>query len=405
MFPIDFKFLIKDAGNNLQVWSPQDGGLVPETHEESNGTVIYFHKNYRFSDYNAGRKTITIHIKTQETGATSPSVLVTDLDEYFLPLNLGGDFVSSLSARPIAWGTGRTTTFQFVSSIYGNPITLNLTNLTAVSSTTGTLTHISGGTYTYTPTRAGTQSIVLSATTEKSDGTVTLSYTSYSDASITVNRYDKYVTGNLTQGAVLPLGVGQTTTFSFNYSAYDMFPITISAPDVTLSKPAETEGTFVDNLDGTYTYTPTENGVKTFTITSKTNFESAGTISLWVESMTNPASLTVQRATSFTIPQGALQLTGTTNFNAPVYWYTGLVTDRAIDSSNYFNASTNTGAVTIDISYFNIENDDATVYFHYRYKTGLIFRRTHYMDATSTLSALLNATASSPVTLAFSERS
>ena len=403
MFPIHFKFRIKEGGTtfeDMQVWSPQDGGLVPQCEEVSGNTIIYFLKDYYYSDYANNNKTVTIHFKSPESAATQPEVLITDTDEYFLPLNLGEDFATSLSAHPIAWGAGRTTTFQFVSSVAGVPIDLGLTGLTAVSSTTGTL---SGSTY--TPTQAGTQSIVLSANTEKSEGTVTLSYTGYADASITVHRYDKYVTGNLTQGEILPLGTGKTTSFSFNYTAYDMLPITITASDVTLAKSSDTDGTFVDNHDGTYSYTPASNGEKKFTITSTTKFGSAGTISLQVPYMTNPATLSVQRATSFTIPKGMLTLTGTTNFKTPVYWYTALVTDTAISSSQYFNSSTNTGAITIDISYFNTVGDDATVYFHYRYTTGgLIFKTTHYMDATSTLSALLATTTGSTATLAFSAR-
>ena len=408
MFPLHFKFVPKDIDGN-QVLSPQDGGLVSHYETTSDGSIIYFVKDYFYTDYETSRD-ITIHFKSPT--AIYPAIEISDLDDYFEPLEMGGAFATGLAAKSIAKGTGYRTTLEFVSATTA-PMQIALTNLTAVSSDTGTLSG-SGSSYTYTPTEKGTQRIVLEATTPTSVGTVTITLVTPDPTlprrpePLTVSRYDKYVAGELAQSAELPLGTGKTTTFSFNYSARDLMPVTITATGVDVSLAAGTGGTLEPAGSGTYTYTPDSQGDKSFTITSKTNFQSAGTISLSMPYMTNPAALTVQRATSFVIPTGAIILDDATDFNPPLYWRTNKVnsTSGTVGSSSYFDADeagdgANTGNISIDVSSFT-KADNTKVYFVYSYtQRVLLIPRTKYKNATTTLGALISATPESPVTLTF----
>ena len=333
------------------------------------------------------------------------------MDGYFEDLFLGGDFATGLAADPIAKGTGHQTTFEFVSSTT-SPMTLTLTNLTAVSSSTGSLSG-SGTSFTYTPSAMGTQLIVLQATTLDANGTAALTLVTpnsdYPDDPdpLTIKRYDKYVSGVLTQINNLPLGTGQSTTFYFNYSARDLLPVTITATGVDIY--SADGSTKLSDSSGQYTYTPASQGNQTFTIKAKTNFQNAGTISLSVDNMTNPTPLTVKQATTFTIPKDALRLADATSFTAPIYWRTNKTnsTSGIVGSASYFTADnsgngSNTGNVTIDISSF-AKADNTPVHFLYTYteRILLIVPVTRYMYATATLGNLINATSSSPVTLTF----
>jgi len=394
MFPLQFKFQADDFDNEgRQILSPQDGDLVSGYETTSTGSVIYFLKDYEYNTYDSSEgKTITIHFEAPES--VTPVMYLTDRDNYFVPLKLGKVFATGLSANAIANGTGRETTFEFVTTST-SPITLGLEDLTAVSSSTGILDGNK-----YTPNQAGTQRIVLAATTISDPGTVTLSMSGGgydSPAPLTIPRYSTYVSGPVTLADKLPLGTGKETTFSFNYTARDLMPVTISAPEVEI---------FADGSwhDGSYTFTPTAQGVQTFTIKSKTNFKDAGSISLSVLHMTNPASVAITRPTSFIVPKNALTLSGTTNFTPPVYWRADSreSTSGVAGSSSYFSSSTNTGNIAIDITLLG--NEDTTpVYFlyTYTYRKLVFIPVTGYMMAQTTLGDLIGATSGSPVNLNF----
>lgn len=394
MFPIHFKFQAKDKTTEKQILSPQTSGLV--SGYDSNAK-IYFLKDYYYADYqaSASSKTITIQFKAPEN--LTPVLNLSDVDGYFVPQELGATYATGLSADPIANGIGNTTVFEFT---YTNdtpvPITLDLENLVVDPSV------CEGGSLSgnvFTPSGKGTKRIGLKSTTNTGNGTVKLeTETTMTDPDVlTVQRYSNYVTGNLVLNGDLPLKEGSTTTFSFNYSARNMLPVTISAPEVEIFA----EGNW---HDGDYTFTPPAAGIQTFTIKAKTHFADAGSISLSVPYMTNPAALTITRGTTFVIPASALNLTGTSNFNQPVYWRTDKKnnTSGALGLSHYFNSSTNTGNVTIDIS--RIGTDENTkVYFMYTYTQYiLIIPVTRYMFAKATLKQLIEATESSKLDLPFS---
>lgn len=395
MFPLHFKFQTKDKDTEKQILSPQTPGLV--SGYDSNAK-IYFLKDYYYADYqaSASSKTITIQFKAPEN--LTPVLNLSDVDGYFVPQELGATYATGLDADPIANGTGNTTVFEFT---YTNdtsvPITLVLTDL-AVDPSVCEGGSVSGNVF--TPSGKGTKRIGLKSATDTGIGKVKLeTATTMTDPDpITVQRYSTYVTGNLVLNGDLPLKEGSTTTFSFNYSARNMLPVTISAPEVEIFA----EGNW---HDGDYTFTPSAAGIQTFTIKAKTHFADAGEISLSVPHMTNPAALPITRATTFVIPANALSLTGTSDhFNLPVYWRTDKRnnTSGALGLSHYFDDSTNTGNVTIDIS--RIGTDENTkVYFMYTYTQYiLIIPVTRYMFAEATLEELIEATASSKLTLPFS---
>lgn len=393
MFPLHFKFQAKDKDSEKQILSPQTAGL--STGYDSNAK-IYFLKDFYYSDYESS-KTVTIQFKAPEN--VTPVLNLSDTDGYFVPQDLGATYATGLSADPIANGTGNTTVFEFT---YTNdtsvPITLVLTDL-AVDPTVCEGGSLSGNVF--TPSGKGTKRIGLKSTTDTGNGTVELDSGTMTDPDpITVQRYSTYVTGDLVLNGDLPLKEGSTTTFSFNYSARNMLPVTISAPEVEIWNAGGT----AKLGDGTYEYTPTAAGIQTFTIKAKTHFADAGSISLSVPHMTNPAALPIKRATTFVIPASALSLTGTSHFKQPVYWRTDKRnnTSGALGLSHYFDSSTNTGNVAIDIS--RIGTDENTkVYFMYTYTQYiLIIPVTRYMFAEATLEELIEATASSKLTLPFS---
>ena len=423
MFPIQFKFEAYDITTNKQILSPQTESMISDYKVTSTGSVIYSLEDYFYSDYTAvGGKSITIKFKSPS--AVKPEVILSDLNDYFEPLDLGGSFATGLAANAIAKGSGHTTTLDFRAATTA-PMTLTLTKLTATEfdDASGTLTKTgeSGDTYTYSyvPKSTGDKSIVLTATTNDEPGTaafalVTPDQTNYpkDPDPLTVGRYDKYVTGALTQAAELPLGTGQSTTFSFNYSARDLMSVTITAPGVDLALAGGTDGTLTGSA-GSYTYTPGTTGVKTFTITSKTNLEDAGTISLSMPYMTNPDPLTVKRATKIVIPMGKLILDDALHFTTPMYWRTSKVysTSGTAGHSDYFSANdagdgSNTGKITIDISSFT-KADSTPVYFMYEY-TQIIWviipiPIQRHRFASLTLSQLLDAAAGTAQTLTFTD--
>ena len=288
--------------------------------------------------------------------------------------------------------------------------------------TTG-LVHSSGNTYLYyvgtgTPTSTmATVNLALKATGAiGTSGMVTLSTANLSDNPLL---YASLASNTVTiQGAsfsnlafsnpsTLPLGLNKTTTFSFQYVDGLIEPITIAMSGLTLNG---TDSRMFDNGDGTYTFTPDPNNPSTsqsISLKSTTRF-SSGTVTLSSDNYAE-ASKTINRETSFTVPKNAIYIRGTGDGNPTINIGTGnskttvylspTMTTSTTNTVNskYTNDYLNNSAQQVTSSYFNIVNDDAQVYFWYTNSNNTYF-------AVSTLSELLNATTSNPVTLHFRRR-
>lgn len=289
---------------------------------------------------------------------------------------------------------------------------------------TSGLVHSSGNTYLYyvgtgAPTSdMATVNLALTVTGAiGSSGSVTLSTANITEAPllyapntsslVTIQGAAFSNVGFYNNATSINLGKDRTTTFHFSYVDGLVQPITVTMVGLTLDGNTGTNALFTNNGDGTYTFTPTDPSVSTYTFNVKTSSSfSACSITLSgdeYESVTKPLT----RPTSFTIPQNALYfrdaagtgnptnfsrnstyvlLNNSTNYNYLAY--------SQSNNNNYYNKT----AMTVNISDFSIVNDDATVYFIYR--TGN-YNYTYYY-ATSTLSALMNASTSNRVELRFS---
>ena len=285
---------------------------------------------------------------------------------------------------------------------------------------TSGLTHESGNTYLYTvyPSTSGTVELALKITgAVGSTASVTLSTTNitenpglYAEASLSGGTIQAATFTNLSFGtSPLPLGLNKTSTFNFTYGG-PVEPVTVSFSGLTLDSTTVEGMTVTSNGNGSYTLTPINTNVTSysFTVKSTTRF-SAGTVTLAAESY-ETTSRTVNRPTSFTIPQNALYIRNATtgnpsNFttgNNNTYVYLNNTTDYAYKArSNFSNAYLNNATMTVTISDFSLVDDDAAVYFIYRSGSNGNYR---YYYAQSTLSELTEATASNRVTLHFRTR-
>lgn len=198
--------------------------------------------------------------------------------------------------------------------------------------------------------------------------------------------------------STLAIGIGRATTFSFTYQQGMVQPITVKMEGLTLDG---TDSRMTDNGNGTWTFTPSdENTTQSISVKSTKRF-SAGTITISSADY-SPASRTVSRNGSFTIPANALYARNGAGNGAPT-GYSNNVTMYLnsnpsytnLASSTFNNSYTNNNQMSnVSISNFTIVDDDAPVYFIYR--TG----NTYYY-AQTTLSAVCDATASNRLTLLF----
>ena len=409
MFPLHLQFQMdKDPAADKQILSPQTPGLVVVYDDDSK---VIFQKDIYYSDYDPTTGAVVdLDFESPIALSVPPVLHITDTDGYFVPQDLGQSYAAGLYADPIAKGGLHTTVLEFNYTADTNvPITLNLTDLEIDPDFTPVGGTLSGNVF--TPSGKGAKRIGLRATSSNvsSDGEVTMHATVSGlpdPAALTVKRYSQYVTGALVQNGDLPLGEGSTTTVSFNYTARDMLPITITAPQLEIWS---ADGSTLLG-DGSCVYTPSAKGPQSITIKSKSHFASAGSVSFSVPNMTNPASLAIKRATTFVIPAGALNvhrkavLGVTPDFHAPVYWRTNKRrnTSNTLGLSNYFNSTENTGNITIDISKLSSPGNSTRLYFMYVYTSYLgILPIDNYMYAQATLKQLIEATPSSPYTLNF----
>ena len=284
--------------------------------------------------------------------------------------------------------------------------------------TTG-LVHSSGNTYLYyvgtgTPTSTmATVNLALKATGAiGTSGMVTLSTANLSDNPLL---YASLASNTVTiQGAsfsnlafsnpsTLPLGLNKTTTFSFQYVDGLIEPITIAMSGLTLNG---TDSRMFDNGDGTYTFTPNNtNTSQSISLKSTTRF-SSGTVTLSSDNYAE-ASKTINRETSFTVPKNAVYIRNVSTGNPSnfttgnsTYVYVNNTSSYDYFTGSYFsNSYLNNSALTMNMNKFTLVNDDAVVYFWYRYYNNGY----KYVTATAMLSELVDATTSNPATLHFKE--
>lgn len=301
-------------------------------------------------------------------------------------------------------------------------ITVTLNGLTpqteadGVTYVTTALEHKSGNTYWYyvgtgAPTSdMATVSMALTATgavggtasVQVSTANITENPTLYASNSTSATIIGPEFTNLTFSPSTLALGLNQTTTFSFTYAEGLVVPVIVYLNGLTLNG---ADARMTDNGDGTWTFTPTSTDTRTYSISLKSTTRfSAGTVTLEQEDYST-AVATVNRSTSFTIPQNAIYIRGTgtgnpTNFTTgSTYVYLNYTTAYSyVARSRYSSSYLNSSAQTVSLNNFTITNDDATVYFIYRYGN----RTYTYYYATSTLSELLDATSSNRVTLHFS---
>lgn len=285
------------------------------------------------------------------------------------------------------------------------------------------LVHSSGNTYLYyvgqgepTSDMATNVSLALTATGAiGSNASVTLStvnltespllYASLTSSNVAIQ--GAQFTNVRYSGTYVQLGTEHTATFQFTYVDGLVVPITVSFTGCALNG---TDNRFSDNGDGTYTFTPTNPATRSYTFDIKTTTRFSPAIVTLTHEDYELAEATLNRSESFSIPVNALyarnivggDLVNFTTGNNGTYIYLNNSTNYAyLQRSRYANTYLNNTAQTVTLSNFNIENDDATVYFIYQGATNYNNGISRYYYATSTLSELMNATSSNRVTLNF----
>lgn len=191
-------------------------------------------------------------------------------------------------------GLGADITFRYQADMPAEPITVELTNLSGATptSTTGTLTHISGDFWTYTPgstTANATHMIVGYTSDATSIPSVQLSSETYNSISRLGVR-NGYTFQSLTVSNP-NLGEGQSCSVTFQYNGPSL-PITIAAANLQNPSVPASSGTITDNGDGTWTFTPASDSVTgTITVTSEAvDFGSGVSATLSSESYNTMAS-------------------------------------------------------------------------------------------------------------------
>ena len=304
-------------------------------------------------------------------------------------------------------------------------MTVTLTGLTAayesdgVTPLTPNLEHKSGNTYIYhvgtmAPNSSlATFTLALNATGAiGSEAKVTLSTENLTDnpalyAVYSVSRTIRgaeFTTSFSSPASNLALGLNQTTTFNFTYAEGLVKDAVVYLNGLALNG---TDDRMTDNGDGTYTFHPTDENVCTYSLSLKSSTRfGAGTVTLSADEY-EPKVTTINRGATFNIPANALYFrneagnSNPTNFNQnSTYVYLNNSTtyaykSRSLSNNNYYNAS----QMAVNPSDFAIVNDDATVYFIYRYEGW--WSNTDYY-ATAKLSELLEASTNNRLTLRFS---
>lgn len=202
----------------------------------------------------------------------------------------------------------------------------------------------------------------------------------------------------------LALGTNNTVYFRFDYEdghTGPSYPVTFTLTGLTTD-----DNRLVDNGNGSFTFTPTDNNRTQYVQLKSTTRFNAVTVKISSDRYYPVDARTLNRETSFIIPANTIYIrnantgnpTGLTTGNNGTY--VNLNNSNAtgyIARSRYSNSYLNNSAMTVALNNFSIVNDDAVVYFNYTANN-----TTYY--ATSTLSELLEATTSNRVTLHFRGR-
>ena len=214
--------------------------------------------------------------------------------------------------------------------------------------------------------------------------------------------------GNNISSSRLALGLNKTVTFRFDYVDGLVVPITVTLEGLTLDGNTGTNALFSSNGDGTYTFTPTDASVTSYTVNLKTTTRFSPCTVILNNDDYEQSSTTINRALSFTIPANALVARNAADNGAPTgidsynvylnysaaYATSGLQYSRfRNNNSNYNNSS-----MTVTLSNFTLVDDDAAAYFVYRAGNN---NSSPVYIAKSRLSELLDATTSNRVKLKF----
>lgn len=218
--------------------------------------------------------------------------------------------------------------------------------------------------------------------------------------------------GSNVSSSRLALGLNKTVTFRFDYVEGLVVPITVTLEGLTLDGNTGTNALFSSNGDGTYTFTPTDASVTSYTVNLKTTTRFSPCTVILSQADYETSSTTINRALSFTIPANALYArngagngnpTDLTTGNYGTYVYLNNTETYAYKARSYFSSSyLNNSQMAVTLSDYTLTDDDAPVYFVYR--TGTNNNNYVYYYATSSLSELLDATTSNRVTLRFKGR-
>ena len=214
--------------------------------------------------------------------------------------------------------------------------------------------------------------------------------------------------GSNVSSSRLALGLNKTVTFRFDYVEGLVVPITVTLEGLTLDGNTGTNALFSSNGDGTYTFTPTDPSVTSYTVNLKTTTRFSPCTVILSQAEYETSSTTINRALSFTIPANALVARNAADNGAPTgidsynvylnysaaYATSGLQYSRfRNNNSNYNNSS-----MTVTLSNFTLVDDDAAAYFVYRAGNN---NSSPVYIAKSRLSELLDATTSNRVKLKF----
>ena len=274
----------------------------------------------------------------------------------------------------------------------------------AASGNSGTFTEISSGVYSYTPssTSLGTEALSLVTTSAEGNVGVRIVNTHYNEEEVTAPREVLHFR-NLEFTTVPELKVGQQAVFRFRYQQDKASePIVVTLGNLGNRTPTSTTGTLSDNGDGTWTYTPNNNGTVSnntyHTITAyASDFGSHVDVTIGGGSYEDSSISTFRRVV---IAAQAIQLTGSTNYTFTIYENayngnnTGLSFARYNAGSNrnpiYVNRYEQAWTASMDMT------ESTPIYLTYVYSGW--FSHTYYYGS-ATVSALINATSSNRVTV------
>lgn len=212
--------------------------------------------------------------------------------------------------------------------------------------------------------------------------------------------------GSNVSSSRLALGLNKTVTFRFDYVEGLVVPVTVTLEGLTLDGNTGTNALFTSNGDGTYTFTPTDASVTSYTVNLKTTTRFSPCTVILSQADYETSSTTINRALTFTIPSNALYVRNAagngapTNLTTSTYVYLNNTATYAYKARSYFsNSYLNNSQMTVTLSDYTLTDDDAPVYFIYR--TGNNNNNYAYYYAKSTLSSLVDATSSNRETLLF----